>query len=166
MKATYFKLTEAITNEQLAEQSLGDNPAQIIANDMLDKRLLLRGTIEKCSFPVRSKCGKYKGECQIKEAFVCARTGYVLTLDLIAGYEDQDVQCSNYQRVAPRDISDLKEVKQVAFCDVITGKPFIFKGKHWVKESECTATRCDNPASLYNLDSAEVCSAAFYKEYK
>lgn len=78
MKSRYFKLNQEISEEKLKELGLTAKNIE----SMLDKRNCLRGVIE----PVKWFNGH---TYEIKESFICDRTWFCLSLDLIAGYEDQ-----------------------------------------------------------------------------
>ncbi|AUR81393.1 hypothetical protein NVP1072O_47 [Vibrio phage 1.072.O._10N.286.48.A12] len=84
MKNTYFKLvTTEITKEMYNDVLLNES---IIRNEMMDKRGLLRGHIEDIEFNTQEREGA--PIIPVKMAgFVCARTGYILTLDYIQGFE-------------------------------------------------------------------------------
>lgn len=89
MKNTYFKPVEAknITPRMLNDVLLSSSATESmrILEEMKDKRGLLRGHIETIEFCVMPRAREFHS---VKvDAFVCARTGYVLTLDFIKGFE-------------------------------------------------------------------------------
>lgn len=111
MKNTYFKLvTTPITKHMYNDIRLDEST---IRSEMIDKRGLLRGHIEDVEFNTQESIGAPIIPVKMA-AFVCARTGYVLTLDYIQGFEAS--------QNSPQTKADMNKEKQMKEAK-LTKKP-------------------------------------------